>query len=82
MFVHLTNYSLNKDNAQFRQATSVEDETSHKRTITNLYKRLEKDGHNVEEIQGEINDIIIKTLLAIQPELAHSYRSSQPSDIE
>lgn len=48
MFIHLTNYSLNKDNAEFRQATSVEDETSHKRTITNLYKRLDKDGYNTE----------------------------------
>lgn len=43
MFVHLTNYALNKDNDNFRQATSVEDDSSHKRTITQLLKRLQHD---------------------------------------
>ena len=31
---------------------------------------------------AEIKDLIIKTMLTIQPELAHSYRTCQPSDQE
>lgn len=40
IFVHLTNYALNKDSSGFKQAESVDDTTSHKRTISNVYKRL------------------------------------------
>jgi hypothetical protein len=40
MFVHLTNYSLNKDNENFKQATSIDDDQSHKRTITSILKQL------------------------------------------
>jgi hypothetical protein len=48
MFMHLTNYALNKDNASFRQATSVEDDSGHKRTITSLMKRLRQDNKDVD----------------------------------
>ena len=52
MFVHLTNYSLNKDSGNFTQPTSVDDNTGHKWTITNLYKRLRQDGIDTEAIQA------------------------------
>ena len=65
MFIHLTNYSLNKENASFRQATSVEDENSHKRTITSLLKRLKEDGKDIDSMKDQINDIVIKTMIKI-----------------
>ncbi len=40
MFVHLTSYALNKENLSFKQATSVDDDQGHKRSITSLLKRL------------------------------------------
>ena len=33
-------------------------------------------------MQEQINDIVIKTIISIQPELSHSYRACQPSDQE
>lgn len=36
MFMHLTNYALNKESTNFRQATSVDDTRGHKRSITSL----------------------------------------------
>jgi len=36
MFVHLTNYSLNKDNAEFKNASTIDDETAHKRSLTKV----------------------------------------------
>jgi hypothetical protein len=31
--VHLTNYAVNKDNANFKMATGMEDDKSHKRSL-------------------------------------------------
>lgn len=47
MFVHLTNYALNKDNAAFRQATSVDDNLGHKRSISSLMNTLRQLGHDI-----------------------------------
>ena len=65
MFIHLTNYALNKFNSDFRQASSIDDEKGHKRSITSLLKRLKKDKKDVDNILSDINDIIIKTMLSI-----------------
>jgi tubulin polyglutamylase TTLL6/13 len=80
MFVHLTNYALNKDNGDFKMPESVNDNTAHKRSITSLNKTLRSQGKDVDKMWAEIKDLIIKTMLTIQPELAHSYRMCQPSD--
>lgn len=82
MFIHLTNYALNKDNGDFKMPQSVNDDTSHKRSISSLLKTLRSQGKDVEKMWAEIKDLIIKTMLTIQPELAHSYRTCQPSDQE
>ena len=65
MFVHLTNYALNKDNAAFRQATSLDDNNGHKRSISSLMKTLKDQGHDVDQLSASIKDIVIKTLLSI-----------------
>jgi tubulin polyglutamylase TTLL6/13 len=80
MFVHLTNYALNKANSEFKQASSIDDEQGHKRSITSLLKRLSSDKKDVDSMLSDIKDIIIKTMLSIQRELAHSYRVNQPAD--
>lgn len=80
MFVHLTNYALNKANSEFKQASSIDDEQGHKRSITSLLKRLRADKKDVDSMLSDIKDIIIKTMLSIQRELAHSYRVNQPAD--
>lgn len=35
----------------------------------------------MDELKSGINDIIVKTLISIQPDLVHNYRMSQPGDI-
>ena len=82
MYVHLTNYSLNKDNTAFIAPTSLEDETAHKRTLTSVFKTLRNMGKDVDKMWKEVKDIIIKTLLTVQPDLAHNYRTCQPADTE
>ena len=41
MFVHLTNYALNKENSDFKQALSVDDDRGHKRSLTAMFRKLE-----------------------------------------
>jgi tubulin polyglutamylase TTLL6/13 len=75
LFVHLTNYSLNKDNNDFKAPTCTEDDTAHKRTLTSVFKTLKNMGKDVDKIWAEVKDIIIKTLLSAQPDLSHNYRT-------
>ena len=74
MFVHLTNYALNKGNSNFKQAKDINDEEGHKRSVTSLLNRLKSDSKDVESMWFDIKDIIVKTMLSIQRELSHSYR--------
>lgn len=36
MFVHLTNYAVNKESSDFKAAEALDDEKSHKRSITKV----------------------------------------------
>lgn len=82
MFIHLTNYALNKGNSNFKQASSVDDDSGHKRSVTSLLNRLRGDNLDVDTMLNDIKDIIVKTMLSVQRELAHSYRMNQPTDVE
>lgn len=81
MCMHLTNYAVNKNNPNFTQPGQMaEDGYGHKRTLASTYAALEDMGHDVEKIKNRIHGMIVKTLCAVQPSLAHIYRSCQPDD--
>jgi tubulin polyglutamylase TTLL6/13 len=63
--MHLTNYAINKHSTLFNT-----DEThGHKRRITTIWKLLEEEGVDVEPVKAKIDDIIIKTIITIHPNL-------------
>jgi tubulin polyglutamylase TTLL6/13 len=80
-FVHLTNYSLNKDNENF-------DEGLHKLRLKDILKgemvNSSPSGRtyrkNAKVIWSEIEEMIVKTVFTIQPQLAHLYRTSQAKE--
>ena len=82
LYMHLTNYAVNKENENFKMAKSMNDDTGHKRTLKKVLERLKADGLDPDKIMGETKDVIVKTLITIQQELAHNYRTCQPSDLE
>lgn len=83
LFMHLTNYAINKNSADFKRNTgSDNDEVGHKRSLTFALKYIEMQGHDSEKLLVDIKDIILKTLISVQPMLAHTYRSCQPDDID
>lgn len=78
VFVHLTNYSLNKKNGNF-------DNDKHKLKVSDCLKGTMtqppcKPGkpaacRTADEIWTEIESMVVKTVLTVQPQLQHIYRS-------
>uniref|UniRef100_A0A8D0H950 Tubulin tyrosine ligase like 4 n=1 Tax=Sphenodon punctatus TaxID=8508 RepID=A0A8D0H950_SPHPU len=66
-FMHLTNYSVNKKNIDYR---SNADETAcqgHKWALKALWSYLTQKGVNSEAIWEKIKDIVVKTIVASEP---------------
>jgi tubulin polyglutamylase TTLL6/13 len=82
-YVHLTNYSLNKKNENFN-------EDIHKLKLSNVLKgtltqKPYKPGKKTairssEDIWADIESIVVKTVLTVQPQLQHIYRSCQQKE--
>ena len=82
LYMHLTNYSINKTSPKFIFNTNPElDNIGHKRSLKSTFDLLEKQGKNIEILKSKIEDIIIKTLLSIQPSVNHVYSACQPDDL-
>ena len=66
LYMHLTNYSINKHNSAYQQndaEESSDEEVGHKRSLNALLGILEREGANIEKLKLQINDIIVKTLV-------------------
>ena len=62
-YMHLTNYSVNKKNKEYKNKENG-DEASFKWSLKTLWKYLEERGVNVKKIWDTIKDISIKAVLA------------------
>ena len=80
--MHLTNYAVNKEGDGFRMPKNIDDDRGHKRTLAKVLARLQQEGHDPDKLMTAIKGIIVKTLLPVQADLAHNYRTCQPSDGE
>ncbi|PRP80001.1 hypothetical protein PROFUN_12288 [Planoprotostelium fungivorum] len=67
-FIHLTNYSVNKENEKFVRSDLAErsGEDASKWLLTDVHKHMAKKGINVDELKESINDLIIKTILTAE----------------
>lgn len=80
VFMHLTNYAINKLSPSFVVSRKIDDFSGHKRSFKTFLQKLEEDGNNSKKLLKRIDDIILKTLCTVQPFLSHQYRSCQPND--
>jgi hypothetical protein len=64
-FIHLTNYSINKNSSNFEANNSVNEEFGDKWTLYTLKKYFEKNNLNFDEVWRKIKDIIIKIILSV-----------------
>jgi tubulin polyglutamylase TTLL6/13 len=75
-FIHLTNYAINKDNANYKVDQNADAQTGHKRTLDSIFVRIAREGVDIEELKRKMRDIVVKTLISVQPDLIHHYRTS------
>lgn len=83
--MHLTNYAINKNSENFVFNEDQDDDSSgHKRSLTAVldYIRENEPTCDVDKLWQEMQDIIAKTMISVQPSLQHAYKSSQPEDLE
>uniref|UniRef100_A0A8C6Y9W0 Tubulin tyrosine ligase like 13 n=1 Tax=Naja naja TaxID=35670 RepID=A0A8C6Y9W0_NAJNA len=75
--MHLTNYAINKHNENFVR----DDNTGSKRKLSTLNTWMREHSYDTAELWRDIEDIIIKTLIAAHPVLKHNYRTCFPHHI-
>ncbi|NXX25973.1 TTL11 polyglutamylase, partial [Nicator chloris] len=77
VFMHLTNYSLNIHSGNFIHSNSVN--TGSKRTFSSILCRLSSRGADVKKLWSDIISLVIKTIIALTPELKVYYQSDIPA---
>lgn len=76
--MHLTNYAINKDSKKYKMAndSGADEERGHKRSLKSILEWLRtKHNCDTDKLMQEIKEIVVKTMLSIQPDLLHNYRT-------
>ena len=66
-FIHLTNYSVNKNSQEYVPSSSTDSQEGHKWTLKTLWKYLASTGTaNPEQIWSAVIDLIVKTVISAE----------------
>ncbi|KAM6264969.1 tubulin polyglutamylase TTLL7 isoform 3-T3 [Spheniscus humboldti] len=76
LYMHLTNYSVNKHNEHFGR-DETEDKGS-KRSIKWFTEFLETNNLDVSKFWSDISELVVKTLIVAEPHVLHAYRMCRP----
>uniref|UniRef100_A0A4W6EYF4 Tubulin tyrosine ligase-like family, member 11 n=1 Tax=Lates calcarifer TaxID=8187 RepID=A0A4W6EYF4_LATCA len=76
VFMHLTNYSLNVHSGNFVHSDSQS--TGSKRTLSSVLYRLAAKGVDIKKVWSDIIALVIKTVIAVVPELKVYYQADIP----
>ncbi|CAE8662814.1 unnamed protein product [Polarella glacialis] len=80
LFRHLTNYSINKNSAKFVENSDLKaDNVGHKWSLSALNKHLQCVGVDVNLMWVRIMDLIVKTLLSVEPSITARTRACTPN---
>lgn len=74
--MHLTNYSLNVHSGNFVHSDSQS--TGSKRTLSSVLYRLAAKGVDIKKVWSDIIALVIKTVIAVVPELKVYYHADIP----
>ncbi|CAI2385531.1 unnamed protein product [Moneuplotes crassus] len=77
LYKHLTNFSLNKKNENYVCNNDFENNENegNKRLLSTIFRHLENEGVDVDEIKDDIRDICSKLVLALQPFLVNTFHT-------
>ncbi|XP_063744981.1 tubulin polyglutamylase TTLL11 isoform X2 [Eleginops maclovinus] len=76
VFMHLTNYSLNVHSGNFVHSDSQS--TGSKRSLSSVLYRLAAKGVDIKKVWSDIIALVIKTAIAVVPELRVYYQAEIP----
>lgn len=76
LYMHLTNYSVNRRNSQYDLCDN--DDCGSKRKFSAINNWMRRHNYDVDEFWLRIDDIIIKTILSAWPMLKHNYHACFP----
>ncbi|GAB1606285.1 tubulin polyglutamylase TTLL7-like, partial [Argonauta hians] len=76
LFMHLTNYSINKRNNSVDKFDSSDDGI--KRSFKYLNQYLRQKDYDTTHMWQQIYDLIAKTMILAEPHLLHAYRNCRP----
>ena len=80
--MHQTNYAINKTSKKYvYNEDENEANTGSKRSLDFFWSYIDSHNGNSQLLKLKINQAIVKTLCAVQPQLAQSYSRCQPDDI-
>ena len=75
LFMHLTNYSINKHSAHFvPNCDAAADDHGNKWSLSALYRCLARNGVDVEALQARIDSLVVRTLIAVEPSVTAACR--------
>ncbi|XP_015222495.2 tubulin polyglutamylase TTLL11 [Lepisosteus oculatus] len=77
VFMHLTNYSLNVHSGNFVHSDNTN--TGSKRTFSSILYRLASKGVDIKKVWSDIISLVIKTVIALVPELKVYYQADIPA---
>ena len=63
VFMHLTNYALNKNSEYYEQAEDYNDGEGHKRSFGAILRILKSEGCDIDLFMDEVKDMIVKTCI-------------------
>ncbi|CRH00342.1 tubulin--tyrosine ligase, putative [Plasmodium relictum] len=64
-YVHLTNYSINKDNEKYIRKKNIHDKNNNKQLLSDVFIYLKNNGYDIDDIWKQIKKISCLTSLAI-----------------
>ncbi|CAA9988493.1 tubulin--tyrosine ligase, putative [Plasmodium knowlesi strain H] len=64
-FIHLTNYSINKDNEKYIRKKNIHDKNNNKQLLSDVFIYLKNNGYDIDDIWKQIKKITCLTSLAI-----------------
>jgi len=78
-YVHLTNYSINKNSHKFVKNVDADiDDCGNKWSLSALKRRMHEMGIEVPTVMAQISDLIIKTLLSVESQVVPSLKTFVP----
>ena len=78
LFVHLTNYSINKKSDKFDGKNETCDESTYKWTLSKLKSVMRQMGMDPELMTMRMEDLVIKTIISVEPKLFKSMEKYVP----